>query len=104
MATGDSLGSRFTNYVITALDRILFRSASLPRGLWPWNIRLGFGQSVNLDLRDRGPAFLASRRARGMGAARYTVLRLGIFMGCIVGVWGRLSDPLHLGAAEEAMS
>jgi ubiquinone/menaquinone biosynthesis C-methylase UbiE len=82
-----------TNYVPKAVDRMLSRSTPLPRGLWPWEIRQGFGRSVNLDLTDRGRAFLESRRARGMGAARYTALRLGIFMGRIVGVWGGLLIP-----------
>jgi SAM-dependent methyltransferase len=86
-------GRWFTNYVPKAFDRMLFRSPPLPRGLWPWEIRQGFGESVNLDLTDRGRAFLDSRRARGMGAVRYTALRLGIFIGRILGVWGGLLIP-----------
>ena len=86
-------GRWLTNYVPRAFDRLLFRSTRLPRGVWPWEIRLGFGQSVNLDLTDRGRAFLESRRARGMRLGRYTALRFGIFMGRIVGVWGGLLIP-----------
>jgi SAM-dependent methyltransferase len=86
-------GRWFTNYVPKAFDRILFRSPPLPRGLWPWEIRQGFGRSTNLDLADRGRAFLTARRVRGMGTARYLALRLGIFMGRLAGLWGGLLLP-----------
>jgi ubiquinone/menaquinone biosynthesis C-methylase UbiE len=83
----------FTNYVPRALDRVRFRSHSPPRGLWPWEIRLGFGDTANLDFADRGRAFLQARRARGMGPVRYMVLRLGIFIVRLVGVWGGFLLP-----------
>mgnify|MGYP002777814486 FL=1 len=49
----------FVNYLPRAL------APALPRGVWPWTVRRGFGSAlVNLDALDGGRAFLAARAQR----------------------------------------
>src|SRR5258705_9252775 len=65
-------GRWFINYVPRAFDGMLFRSHPPSRGLWPWEIRRGFGPSVNLDFTDRGRSFLTARRAPGIAGCPIT--------------------------------
>jgi 2-polyprenyl-3-methyl-5-hydroxy-6-metoxy-1,4-benzoquinol methylase len=83
----------FTNYVPRAFDGVLFRSQPPERGLWPWEILRGFGRCENLDLADRGYAFLAARRDRGMARAKYLTLKLAIPILGAFGVWAGLLIP-----------
>jgi len=87
-------GRWLTNYVPRAFDSMLFRSRTGPqRGLWPWEILRGFGRCDNLDLADRGHAFLAARRAAGMARAKYLTLKLAIPMLRAFGIWAGLLIP-----------
>ena len=87
-------GRWLTNYVPRAFDSVLFRSRTGPqRGLWPWEILRGFGRCDNLDLADRGHAFLAARRAAGMARAKYLTLKLAIPMLRAFGIWAGLLIP-----------
>jgi 2-polyprenyl-3-methyl-5-hydroxy-6-metoxy-1,4-benzoquinol methylase len=83
----------FTNYVPRVFDGVLFRSQPPERGLWPWEILRGFERCENLDLADRGHAFLSARRARGMARAKYLTLKLSIPMLRAFGVWAGLLTP-----------
>jgi ubiquinone/menaquinone biosynthesis C-methylase UbiE len=86
-------GRRLTNYTPKILDRMLFRSGPPERGIWPWEVSRGFGRYENLDVADRGRAYLAARRARGMAGPRYATLRLAIPALRTVGLWAGLLTP-----------
>jgi ubiquinone/menaquinone biosynthesis C-methylase UbiE len=62
------------NYLPRSLDRLFTKSGSLQRGSWPWQLRRGFPGYENLDLADRGRAFLEARRRMGMRPSRLRVL------------------------------
>ena len=86
-------GRWLTNYVPRIVDRAAFLSAGVQRGLWPWEVRQGFGPCDNLDLLDGGERFLAAARSRGMSLPKLAVLRLGIPLGRALGVWAGLLLP-----------
>lgn len=86
-------GRWLTNYLPRALDGALFGSKPPERGVWRWEVGQGFGRYENLDLADCGRAFLAARRARGMGAARYLTLSRVIPILRVFGVWAGLLIP-----------
>ena len=67
------------NYLPRAVDRLIGRK--LPRGVFPWTVRHGFGGSYeNLDYLDSGRMFIRAREAFGeafgMSRAKLSVLRL----------------------------
>jgi len=82
-----------TNYVPRVVDSARAPTRAPQRGLWPWEVRRGFGPCENLDFLDRGERFLAAARGRGMGSAKLAALRLGIPLGRAVGIWTGLLLP-----------
>jgi SAM-dependent methyltransferase len=78
-------GRWLVNYLPRFVDRILGKS--IQRGLWPWQLRRGFGRGYrNLDVADRGKAYVEARRR--MGASKR---KCGI-----ASVLGRVLAPLGL--------
>lgn len=63
-----------TNYLPRAWDTVLFRGRSIQRGVFPHQIRRGFGDYENLDWIDGGAGFLESRRRMGMSRAKLALL------------------------------
>src|SRR5206468_301056 len=53
----------FSNYVPGWLDAVLAPRRGLQRGIWPWQVRYGFGDYENSDWSDGGAAYLQSHRA-----------------------------------------
>lgn len=57
-------GRWLVNYLPEALDR--FMGPNVERGVWPWQVRYGFGDHYrNLDASDHGQAFRRSRLKMG---------------------------------------
>ena len=65
-----------TNYLPRFVDRITGRS--FERGVTPWRMRWGFGPGYSdLAVRDKGGAYLESRKRMGMNGARRLTLAAG---------------------------
>lgn len=57
-------GNWFGNWLPRAVDRLLPGRRGPTRGVWPWQVRNGFGPGYrNLDAADGGRAFIAARAA-----------------------------------------
>jgi len=70
-------GRWFVNYLPRAVDRLL--AADIRRGVFPWQMRRGFGPAYSdAGLLDRGAGYLEARRRMGVSAARRMLLRTAI--------------------------
>lgn len=54
------------NYVPAFLDQLLFSGKPIGKGVFPWDIRYGFGQYENVDFAEGGCSFMESKRRMGM--------------------------------------
>ncbi len=76
----------FVNYLPRWVDRLVAKGP-IQRGLWPWELRRGFGRGYrNLDVEDRGRAYVEARRR--MGASKGKCL--------VASVLGRVLAPFGL--------
>jgi SAM-dependent methyltransferase len=79
-------GRYFVNYLPRWVDRIIGK-APIQRGLWPWELRRGFGRGYrNLHVEDRGRAYVEARRRIGASKGKCLVASL----------LGRILSPLGL--------
>lgn len=80
------------NYVPGFFDKILFNDKSIEKGVFPWDIRYGFGQYENVDWANGGCSFIEAKRRIGGPACKLLVLKtinaitrpIGIWMGLIL--------------------
>jgi SAM-dependent methyltransferase len=79
-------GRWLVNYLPRWVDRIVAKGP-IQRGLWPWELRWGFGGGYrNLDVQDRGRAYVEARRRIGASKGK-----------CLVAsVLGRILSPFGL--------
>ncbi|HEX5138739.1 MAG TPA: class I SAM-dependent methyltransferase [Planctomycetota bacterium] len=79
-------GRWLVNWVPRWVDRFVAKGP-IQRGLWPWELRCGFGRGYrNLDVLDRGRAYVGARRR--MGASPFKC--------AVASVLGRILAPLGL--------
>ncbi len=64
------------NYLPRAVDTLLRLPGSLQRGIFPWQVRRGFGDYVNLDLQDRGASYLAAKAKMEHSPVKLHCLRI----------------------------
>jgi SAM-dependent methyltransferase len=86
-------GRWIVNYLPEAVDRLVRPSRSRQRGMWPWEIRQGWSGYENLDLHDRGRAYLTARRRMGASGTKYTVLCCATVTLATLGLWTGLLAP-----------
>lgn len=78
-------GRWLVNYLPRWVDALV-GNGPIQRGVWPWQLRFGFGRGYrNLDVADRGRAYAEARRR--MGAAPLKC-RIAAFLGRVLSPFG----------------
>lgn len=82
----------WVNYLPRSFDPLLFKKSTPVRGVSPLQVCFGFGRYENLDLTDKGHAFLLARRRMGISWSKYLLLKslnlicpsIGISVGLLI--------------------
>jgi ubiquinone/menaquinone biosynthesis C-methylase UbiE len=82
-----------TNYIPVALERALRGTVEMQRGVFPWQIRYGFGCYENLDRSDGGREYVAVRMRINSSPVRRIVIQLANVVASRCGVSAGLLAP-----------
>lgn len=66
----------FINYIPDFLDKWLFFEKKIGKGVYPWQVRYGFGNYTNIDLRNSGTSFFNAKCRIGSSAWKIKILKI----------------------------
>lgn len=82
-----------TNYIPNWLTKFLNTWENTEKGIFPWEIRYGFGRYQNLDLNENGISFFEAKRRMGTTSWKIFTLKVANIMTSPIRIWVGLLLP-----------